>query len=92
MARSLFARKPLSVLLAELHGESRLRRVLGPALMLSYVVAGWLPRHLLRLRPPAQPHGVTGTERPASSATPTSSRRTSSGRAAASTEQWAMRR
>jgi len=70
MARSLFARKPLSVLLAELHGESRLRRVLGPlqltglgvgaiigagifvttgaiarnvagpALMLSYVVAG----------------------------------------------------
>ncbi|HEX3528760.1 MAG TPA: amino acid permease [Thermoanaerobaculia bacterium] len=70
MARSLFTRKPLSVLLAELHGESRLRRVLGPlqltglgvgaiigagifvttgaiarnvagpALMLSYVVAG----------------------------------------------------
>ena len=30
MARSLFARKPLEVLLAELHGESRLRRVLGP--------------------------------------------------------------
>jgi APA family basic amino acid/polyamine antiporter len=70
MARSLFERKPLDVLLAELHGESRLRRVLGPlqltslgvgaiigagifvttgaiardvagpALMLSYVVAG----------------------------------------------------
>jgi APA family basic amino acid/polyamine antiporter len=67
---SLFARKPLDVLLAELHGEDRLRRVLGPvqltalgvgaiigagifvttgaiarevagpALMLSYVVAG----------------------------------------------------
>jgi basic amino acid/polyamine antiporter, APA family len=30
MARSLFERKPLDVLLAELHGESRLRRVLGP--------------------------------------------------------------
>jgi APA family basic amino acid/polyamine antiporter len=30
MARSLFERKPLHVLLAELHGESRLRRVLGP--------------------------------------------------------------
>jgi APA family basic amino acid/polyamine antiporter len=30
MPRSLFARKPLEVLLAELHGESRLRRVLGP--------------------------------------------------------------
>jgi APA family basic amino acid/polyamine antiporter len=30
MARSLFARKPLEVLLAELQGESRLRRVLGP--------------------------------------------------------------
>ena len=71
MARSLFERKPLAVLLAELHGESRLRRVLGPlqltslgvgaiigsgifvttgaiardvagpALMLSYVVAGF---------------------------------------------------
>jgi APA family basic amino acid/polyamine antiporter len=71
MARSLFERKPLHVLLAELHGESRLRRVLGPfqltslgvgaiigagifvttgaiardvagpALMLSYVVAGF---------------------------------------------------
>jgi len=70
MPRSLFARKPLHVLLDELHGESRLRRVLGPiqltslgvgaiigsgifvttgaiarnvtgpALMLSYVVAG----------------------------------------------------
>ncbi|HEX7181020.1 MAG TPA: amino acid permease [Thermoanaerobaculia bacterium] len=70
MPRSLFARKPLEALLAELHGESRLRRVLGPvqltslgvgaiigtgifvttgaiakevagpALMLSYVVAG----------------------------------------------------
>ena len=70
MPHSLFARKPLDVLLAELHGESRLRRVLGPvqltslgvgaiigtgifvttgaiakevagpALMLSYVVAG----------------------------------------------------
>jgi basic amino acid/polyamine antiporter, APA family len=70
MSRSLFERKPLEVLLAELQGESRLRRVLGPiqltslgvgaiigagifvttgaiardvagpALMLSYVVAG----------------------------------------------------
>ena len=70
MPSSLFARKPLDVLLAELHGEDRLRRVLGPvqltalgvgaiigagifvttgaiakevagpALMLSYVVAG----------------------------------------------------
>jgi len=70
MAHSLFARKPLHVLLAELKGEHRLRRVLGPvqltslgvgaiigagifvatgaaahnvagpALMLSYVVAG----------------------------------------------------
>ncbi|MEA2561210.1 MAG: basic amino acid/polyamine antiporter, family [Acidobacteriota bacterium] len=70
MRRSLFARKPLDVLLAELQGEDRLRRVLGPvqltalgvgaiigagifvttgaiakevagpALMLSYVVAG----------------------------------------------------
>jgi APA family basic amino acid/polyamine antiporter len=70
MPSSLFARKPLDVLLAELHGKDRLRRVLGPvqltalgvgaiigagifvttgaiakevagpALMLSYVVAG----------------------------------------------------
>ncbi|HEV7516196.1 MAG TPA: amino acid permease [Thermoanaerobaculia bacterium] len=70
MANPLFARKPLSLLLAELQGENRLRRVLGPvqltslgvgavigagifvttgaiakqtagpALMLSYVVAG----------------------------------------------------
>ncbi|MFP5285590.1 MAG: amino acid permease, partial [Thermoanaerobaculia bacterium] len=70
MPSSLFTRKPLDVLLAELHGEDRLRRVLGPvqltalgvgaiigagifvttgaiakevagpALMLSYVVAG----------------------------------------------------
>src|SRR5690242_8345187 len=70
MPSSLFARKPLQELLAELHGEDRLRRVLGPvqltalgvgaiigagifvttgaiakevagpALMLSYVVAG----------------------------------------------------
>jgi basic amino acid/polyamine antiporter, APA family len=70
VARSLFTKKPLSVLLAELQGENRLRRVLGPvqltslgvgavigagifvttgaiarqtsgpALMLSYVVAG----------------------------------------------------
>ena len=70
MPNSLFARKPLNDLLAELHGEDRLRRVLGPvqltalgvgaiigagifvttgaiakevagpALMLSYVVAG----------------------------------------------------
>ncbi|HEX3130929.1 MAG TPA: amino acid permease [Thermoanaerobaculia bacterium] len=70
MPNSLFARKPLQDLLAELHGEDRLRRVLGPvqltalgvgaiigagifvttgaiakdvagpALMLSYVVAG----------------------------------------------------
>ena len=70
MANPLFARKPLSMLLAELKGENRLRRVLGPvqltslgigavigtgifvttgavaktdggpALMLSYVVAG----------------------------------------------------
>jgi APA family basic amino acid/polyamine antiporter len=30
MPHSLFARKSLDVLLAELHGESRLRRVLGP--------------------------------------------------------------
>lgn len=30
MGRSLFARKPLSLLLEELHGEDRLRRVLGP--------------------------------------------------------------
>ncbi|NOS99593.1 MAG: amino acid permease [Phycisphaerales bacterium] len=30
VGRSLFARKPLSLLLEELHGEDRLRRVLGP--------------------------------------------------------------
>src|SRR5689334_23655327 len=32
---SLFARKPLDVLLAELHGEDRLRRVLGPVQLTS---------------------------------------------------------
>lgn len=30
MANQLFARKPLEMLLEELHGENRLRRVLGP--------------------------------------------------------------
>src|SRR3972149_1477279 len=56
MSSNLFAKKPLSLLLEEMKGENRLRRVLGPvsltspgvaahdktgpALMLSFVVAG----------------------------------------------------
>ena len=35
MAHSLFSRKPLHVLLAELRGEDRLRRVLGPVQLTS---------------------------------------------------------
>src|SRR3954465_3284800 len=35
MANPLFARKPLSVLLEELKGENRLRRVLGPVQLTS---------------------------------------------------------
>ncbi len=35
MANPLFARKPLSLLLEELHGENRLRRVLGPVQLTS---------------------------------------------------------
>src|SRR5574339_59007 len=40
MANQLFARKPLSLLLEEMQSQNRLRRVLGPALMLSFVAAG----------------------------------------------------
>jgi len=35
MANKLFRRKPLHVLLAELHGENRLRRILGPVTLTS---------------------------------------------------------
>jgi APA family basic amino acid/polyamine antiporter len=35
MANQLFARKPLDLLLEELHGENRLRRVLGPVTLTS---------------------------------------------------------
>jgi APA family basic amino acid/polyamine antiporter len=35
MANSLFRKKPLHVLLAELHGENRLRRILGPVTLTS---------------------------------------------------------
>ena len=35
MPNKLFARKPLSVLLEEVHGENRLRRVLGPVALTS---------------------------------------------------------
>src|SRR5512137_848589 len=35
MASRLFRRKPLSVLLEELHGENRLRRILGPVTLTS---------------------------------------------------------
>jgi APA family basic amino acid/polyamine antiporter len=35
MASKLFRRKPLHVLLAELHGENRLRRILGPVTLTS---------------------------------------------------------
>lgn len=35
MSRSLFAKKPLHVLLAEMEGESRLRRILGPVQLTS---------------------------------------------------------
>jgi hypothetical protein len=35
MRRSLFARKPISLLLEEMNGEHRLRRVLGPVSLTS---------------------------------------------------------
>ena len=35
MASKLFRRKPLHVLLEELHGENRLRRILGPVTLTS---------------------------------------------------------
>ena len=42
MANPLFARKPLSMLLEELKGENRLRRVLGPVQLTSLGVGAMI--------------------------------------------------